>query len=325
MRAHRRHERVAVVGAVERRPLAHPRDPAVEVHDPVGPGEQPARAAERRPQRRAEADLDGRRRAVREHAAERHDDRLVVDPRRDGLPVHADLAQAQPAEPGHDGVELDPVDARAGAVLRRDDDVAAKRARAHVEPRADRVGRPQGQAGAVDAAGHDRGRGGGQAALGLGLAGDQADRLAGRRRADGADRGRAGPQHDEQGDGGGERAADHPGHGVILPRRSRHTARHGERGGDGDRRPGRRPRPAPRDRGPAAGPAAAHRPGRPRVVPARRDRVPRGRPAARRRAAHRRPRRSSSSSGCVASSTSRSCPVARARACRAPRRASRAR
>ena len=79
---------------------------------------------------------------------------------------------------------------------------------------------------------------------------------------------------------------------------------------DARRRSGRRARAPARDRGAAPGPAAADRSRRPRVVPARRDRVPRGRAPARRRAARPPRPRSSSSSGCVASTTSRSCPAA---------------
>ena len=59
-RADRRHERVAVVGAVERGAARDPRDPAVEVRDPARPREQPARAGRRGPQRRREADDDER-------------------------------------------------------------------------------------------------------------------------------------------------------------------------------------------------------------------------------------------------------------------------
>ena len=68
-------------------------------------------------------------------------------------------------------------------------------------------------------------------------------------------------------------------------------ARPSDTGGDGrrgaqPRRSGRWPRSAARDRGPAAGAAAADRSRRPRVVPAGRDRLSRGGPAAGRRAAH---------------------------------------
>ena len=77
--ADRGHERIAVVGPVERALAADPRDPAMQVDDAVGAGEQPVGTVQVGTQAGGEGDDDGGRGAVREHAAERDDDRLVVD------------------------------------------------------------------------------------------------------------------------------------------------------------------------------------------------------------------------------------------------------
>ena len=83
--------------------------------------------------------------------------------------------------------------------------------------------------------------------------------------------------------------------------------------------------PAAGDRRAPPGPAPPDRRPRSRVVPSRRDRLPRRGPPARGGAARPRRPRSPSSSGCAPSTTSRSCRAAPGPDCRAARPASRAR
>jgi hypothetical protein len=59
----------------------------------------------------AQPDAQGRHGAVREDAAQWHDDALALHLRVGGLSVDLDLPEAQVAELRRDRVQLDPVDA----------------------------------------------------------------------------------------------------------------------------------------------------------------------------------------------------------------------
>ena len=112
-------ERVAVVRPVEGDPAADPRQPAVEVDDPVRLGEQPVRAGQVVAKSSVEPDPDPGRGVDRQDPAERDDDRLIAPrgARRD--PVDRDRLELDAAEPCRDRIELDPVDRRARGVADR--------------------------------------------------------------------------------------------------------------------------------------------------------------------------------------------------------------
>ena len=130
-------------------PAADPRQPAIEIDDPVRPREHPVRPGQRAAQRRAIADPDERDPSLRQDPTERDDDRLVADGRRDRGAVHGDRRQVHAAEAGCDRVQFDAVDRAARRVADRGRRVDRDRARTPGDPEPGIVGRIEERAGPV--------------------------------------------------------------------------------------------------------------------------------------------------------------------------------